>query len=89
MNFLADTIGKMEHATPELMARLGKLLDWPYWEVHLKAVQALGQFRRNIPDATLCRLLELRHDPHSRAVREAVEEALAEILAREAGIEDD
>lgn len=89
MSFLADAIGNMGCATPELIARLGEMLDWPYWEVRMKAVQALGKLRRNIPDATLRRLLELRSDPHSRAVCEAAEEALAEILSQEAGIEDD
>jgi HEAT repeat protein len=89
MRFLANVTGDMGQAAPDLIARLGELLDWPYWEVRMKAVQALGKLRRNIPDATIRRLLELRHDPHSRAVREAADEALAEILSLETGIEDD
>lgn len=80
LSFLADTIGNMGRATPELLARLGEMLDWPYWEVRVKAVQALGKLRCNIPDAILRRLLELRSDPRSRAVREATEEALAGLL---------
>lgn len=88
MSFLADTIGNMGRATPELLARLGDLLDWPYWEVRMKATQALGKLRRNIPDAMIRQLLDLRHDPRSRAVREAADEALAEILSLETGIED-
>ncbi len=89
MSFLADMIGDMGKATPDLIARLDELLDWPYWQVRLKTAQALGKLRRNIPDATIRRLLELRHEPNSRAVREAADEALAEILSLETGIEDD
>jgi HEAT repeat protein len=89
MGFVAEIIGNMGRHVPELLERLGELLDWPYWEVRMKAAQALGKLRRNIPDATIRRLLELRHDPRSRAVREAADEALAEILSLETGVEDD
>lgn len=65
------------------------MLDWPHWEVRVKAAQALRQIRRTIPDAAIRRLLELRHDPHSRAVRMAADDALAAILSLETGIEDD
>ncbi len=89
VGFLADVLGDMGRAAPDLIARLDELLDWPYRQVRLKAVQALGKLRRNIPDATIRRLLELRHEPNSRAMREAADEALAEILSLETGIEDD
>ena len=65
------------------------LLDWPYWEVRMKAAEALGAIHRNIPDHAIRRLLELRHDPQALAVREAADEALAEILSRESGMEDE
>ncbi|HEU5374334.1 MAG TPA: HEAT repeat domain-containing protein [Ktedonobacteraceae bacterium] len=83
---LADAIGAIGHTEPSLMAILTELLVWPYWQVQMKAAQALGQLRRNVPDAALQRLLALRHDPHSRAVREAADEALSEILSFEIGM---
>jgi HEAT repeat protein len=89
LSALADTLGDIGQAEPSLIAQLGELLDWPYWEVRMKAVCALGRLRHNIPDATIRRLLDLRHDPQSRAVREAADETLAEILSLETGIEDD
>jgi len=89
LSSLAEASGESERPTPELLARLGELLDWPHWEVRMKAAQALGKLRRNIPDSALRRLLALQSDPRSRAVREAANEALAEILSLETGIEDD
>lgn len=89
MRFVAHISEGAGRATPEVTARLGELLDWPSWEVRVDAARTLGKLRRNIPDATIRRLLELRHDPRSRAVREAADEALAEILSLETGIEDD
>ncbi len=88
-SFLADIIGDIGHVRSDLIAYLGELLDWPYWGVREEAAQALGKLRRNIPDAIIRRLLALRHDVRSRAVREAADTALAEILSLETGIEDD
>jgi HEAT repeat protein len=87
--FIAETIGNMQHASYKLLQQLMQLLDWPYWEVRMKAVEALGKIRRNIPDAAIYRIFELRHDSQSRAVREAADDALAEILSLETTIEDD
>lgn len=58
LSVLADTIGEMGRATPDLVECLSEMLHWSYWEVRMKAVQALGKLRCNIPDATLRRLLE-------------------------------
>ena len=55
----------------------------------MKAAQTLGAIHRNIPDRAIRRLLQLRHDPHSQAVCYAADEALAEILSRESGMEDE
>lgn len=55
----------------------------------MKAAQALGAVQRNIPDRAIRRLLELRQDPDSRAVREAADNALREILSRENGMEEE
>jgi len=74
---------------PAILDELTELLDWPHWQVRINAARALGSIRRNIPDEAIRRLLELRrHDP-VRVVREAADDALAEILSLETGIEDD
>jgi HEAT repeat protein len=86
---VADGIGNTGSSSPILLVKLTQLLEEPYWEVRMKAVQALGRLRRNIPDAAIRRLLELRHDPQSRTVRLAANDALEEILSLETGIEDD
>ncbi len=86
---IAEAIGNLGYDSPILLEKLTQLLDWPYWEVQMKAAQALGTIRRNIPDATIRRLLELRHDSRSRTVCVAANNALAEILSLETGIEDD
>ncbi len=89
--FIADTISNLGLTSPGLLEKLTELLDHPYWQVRLKAIRALSQLRRNIPDAAIRRLLAFRRDPDlkMRAVREAADDALAEILSLEAGIEDD
>ncbi len=89
---VADTIGELGIiASTTLLEKLTELLDWPHWQIRIKAAQALGQIRRNIPDEAIQRLLELRRDPNPnmRAVRDAADDALAEILSLETGIEDD
>jgi HEAT repeat protein len=75
----------------EVLAKVTELLDWPYWQVRMQAVETLGELRRNIPDAAIRRLLALRRDPNPlmKSVREAADDALAEILSLEDGIEDD
>ncbi len=86
---LCQTVGEMKLALPAIFDELTKLLIWPHWQVRSNAAKALGSIRRNIPDAAIRRLLELRlHDP-VQVVREAADDALAEILSLETGIEDD
>jgi len=86
--FLAETIENVGYISPFFTAQLLPMLDWHYWQVRMKAAQALGKIRRNIPDEAIQRVLELRHDP-VRAVREAADDALGEILSLEAGMEDE
>jgi HEAT repeat protein len=86
---IADRVAEIGCAAPEVLAMITDLLDWPYWEVRMKAAQALGEVHRNIPDRAIRRLMELRHDSSSQAVREAADAALAEILSRESGMEDE
>lgn len=86
--FLAETLGQMGRVPHSLVALLCDLLDWPYWEVRLKAACALRRLGCELPDAAVRRLLELRRDRESRAVREAAEEALAGFLTLDAGLEE-
>lgn len=86
---IADAMKGIGRAGSLMLTHLSESLDWPQWQVHMKAAQALGKLRRNIPGATICRLLELHHDPQSRAVCGAADEALAEIFSLEMGIKDD
>ena len=89
--FFANTLGGIGSASPDTLEQLTELLQWPYWQVRMKAARALGQIRRNIPDEAIRRLLVLQRDtdPHNRAVQKAADDALAEILSLETGIEDD
>jgi len=86
---IAETLGNAGQISATIIETLESLLDWPYWQVRMKAAQALGKLRRNIPDPVIRRLLELRHDQQSQVVRESADDALAEILSLETGIEDD
>jgi HEAT repeat protein len=89
--FIAETIGSLGLTLTPLLEKLTELLNWPHWQVRLKAIEALAQLRRNIPDSAIRRLLELRRDldPKMQAVREAADDALAEILSLETAIEDE
>ena len=88
-SFTAEIIEYMDNASPFLIGKLTPLLDWHYWEVRMRAAQALGKLRRNIPETAIRRLLELRNDPESQTIRRAADDALAEILSLETGIEDE
>jgi HEAT repeat protein len=90
ISFLTDIVDS-GIPSASLLKLLTTLLDEPYWLVQKLAADALGQIRRNIPDQTIRRLLELRREPGPKmhAVREAADDALAEILSLETGIEDD
>jgi HEAT repeat protein len=88
-SFTVEIIEYMENASAFLINQLTLLLDWHYWEVRMRAAQVLGKLRRNIPKEAIRRLLELRNDSESHAVRRAADDALAEILSLEAGIEDE
>jgi HEAT repeat protein len=86
---IAETVALMGRATPAVLTMVIELLDHPFWEVRARAAKTLGTLRRNIPDSAIRRLLELRKDPESPVVRVAADEALAEILSLEQGIEDE
>jgi HEAT repeat protein len=85
---VARRLGAAGVAASEVFATLTDLLEWPYWEVRMEACKALGKIRRSMPDTAIRRLLTLRGDQESEAVRLAADDALAEILSLETGIED-
>jgi HEAT repeat protein len=82
---MAHVLGKMPRVPPALLAVLADLLDWSFAPVRQAAASALGQIRRDIPDATIRKLLSMRSGPD----RAAADWALEQILSLETGIEDD
>jgi HEAT repeat protein len=86
---IAETVALMGRATPAVLEMVIDLLDHPFWEVRVRAAKTLGTLRRNIPDRAIRRLLELRKDPESPDVQAAADQALAEILSLEQGMEDE
>lgn len=86
---IAETVALMGRATPAVLEMVIELLNHPFWEVRVRAVQTLGTLRRNIPDSAIRRLLELRKDLTSPDTRLAADQALAEILSLEQGMEDE
>jgi HEAT repeat protein len=73
----AETIARREIRSPEAIAYLTQLLQWPYWLVRLAAVDALTSIGEPWPPATHERLERLIHDPQSAALRSAAQAALA------------
>jgi len=90
-SYVAAAIGIVGGASAMFRERLTALLDWPHWRVRAQAAYALGQLRRNIPDAAIQRLRQLRRDsdPRMHTVRKFADDALAEILSLETGNDDD
>ncbi len=81
----ARVLGDIGQATPDTVAYLTGSLGWHYWQTRMEAAKALGRLEGAIPRRTLDLLLDLRDDHESEAVREAAQEALDLILAREEG----
>lgn len=54
--FTERMVGTWKRASLPLLEKLTELLDWHYWQVCLRAAWALGEIRRNIPDAAIRRL---------------------------------
>ena len=86
---IAETVALLGRATPAVLEMVIDLLDHPFWEIRERAAKTLGTLRRNIPNSAIQRLLELRQDPESPDVRVAANQALAEILSLEQGMEDE
>ncbi len=86
--FALDAPDDLGRSLRYLLETLTRLLDWPDVQVQLTAIRILAKIRRNIPDATIQRLLIMRGDTNRR-IRTTADDALAEILSLETGIEDD
>lgn len=87
-SYILDLISQMEPLSSTIRDKLLELLDWPYWEVQMKAVQILGTLRRNIPQEVIEHLFALRRNAASQTVRETADDALAELLSLEIGLDD-
>lgn len=84
-SYILDLISQMEPLSSTLQDKLIELLDWPYWEVQMKAARILGTLYRNIPQGVIECLFALRKETVSQTVREAADDALAELLSLERG----
>jgi HEAT repeat protein len=82
---MAKATSRMQWVPPPLLDEVSNLLDWPFPPVRETAAYALGRIGRDIPDATIRKLLAMR----SGSASVAADSALADILSLETGIEDD
>jgi HEAT repeat protein len=88
-SFIASMIGEIGLASPPYLQKLQELLFWPHWQVQLQAIESLRTLHRPIPDIAIQQLLYLRQHSPARPVRQAADDALAELLTLETGIEED
>jgi hypothetical protein len=86
---IAETVAALGRATPAVLEMVIDQLTHPFWEVRARSAMTLGMLRRNIPDVAIRQLLELRKDPESLGVQATADQALAEILSLEQGMEDE
>lgn len=86
---LCDLMANMDEVPLSWREKLTSLLDpSQYWEVRVKAAQALGKLRRDIPPEAVERLKATRKDPESSTVQIAADDALTEILSFEPGVDE-
>lgn len=76
-------------ASRDYIQKLNELLFWPHWQVQLSAIDSLRKLRRPIPDDAIKQLLYLRQNSQVRSIHQAADDALAELLSLETGIEED
>src|SRR6266567_6516166 len=88
-SFIAGMIGEMGLASSVYLQKLQELLFWPHWQVQLQAIGSFRTLHRPIPDPAIQQLLYLRQHSPARPVRQAADDALAELLTLESGIEED
>lgn len=88
-SFIARMIGEIGLASLPYLEKLQELLFWPHWQVQWQAIESFRRLHRPIPDAAIQQLLYLRQHSPARPVRQAADDALAELLTLETGIEED
>ncbi len=88
-SFIAGMIGEMGLVSSAYIQKLQELLFWPHWQVQLQAIESFRTLHRPIPDTAIKQLLYLRQHSPARPVRQAADDALAELLSLETGIEED
>jgi hypothetical protein len=82
-------IGEIGLASSEYLQKLQELLFWPHWQVQLQAIRSFRTLHRPLPDTAIKQLLYLRQHSLARPMRQAADDALAELLSLETGIEED
>lgn len=87
--FIASMIGEIGLASPPYLQKLQELLFWPHWQVQWQVIESFRTLHRPIPDAAIQQVLYLRQHSPARPVRQAADDALAELLTLETGIEED
>ncbi len=88
-SFIIEVIATVTDAPKTFLGELTNLLDWPYWEVRMRAAEAFRKLRRDIPEEAILRLFTLRdNDDEVQTVRVAADDALAEILSLQDGLEE-
>lgn len=88
-SFIARMIGEMGLASFDHIQKLNDLLFWPHWQVQLNAIESFRKLHRSIPDDAIRQLLYLRQNSQALCVRQAADNALAELLSLETGLEED
>lgn len=87
-NFIARMIGEIGLTSPPYLQRLQEFLFCPHWQVQWQAIGSFRTLHRPIPDVAIQQLLYLRQHSPARPVRQAADDALAELLTLETGIEE-
>jgi HEAT repeat protein len=86
--FVVGMIGEMRLASLDYIQKLTDLLFWPHWQVQLNTIEAFRRLRRPIPDHAIEQLLYLRQSSQAEPVRQVADDALAELLSLETGVEE-
>jgi HEAT repeat protein len=87
-SFVARMIGEMGLASLDYIQKLTELLFWPHWQVQLNVIESFRRLHRPIPDNAIKHLLYLRQNSQAQPVRQVADNALADLLSLETGIEE-
>jgi HEAT repeat protein len=79
---IVDALADLSKSDDQYIAHIGSLLDWPFWPLRLRAIEALGKIRRKVSPASIDALGRIMRNPAEFVrLRHAAEDALAEILS--------